>query len=83
MINLLRGARQKLARLRPVRVPDAPARPFRDLWPGNAARGARLLRGEADFAGTIRPMRLSSEGGEPWGALGASPAWRAAAHGFA
>ena len=83
MINLLRGARQKLARLRPVRVPDAPARPFRDLWPGDAARGARLLRGEADFAGTIRPMRLSSEGGEPWGALGASPAWRAAAHSFA
>lgn len=83
MINLLRGARQKLARLRPVRVPDAPSRPFRDLWPGDAARGARLLRGEADFAGTIRPMRLSSEGGEPWGALGASPAWRAAAHSFA
>ena len=55
MINLLRGARQKLARLRPVRVPDAPSRPFRDLWPGDAARGARLLRGEADFAGTIRP----------------------------
>ena len=63
MINLLRGARQKLARLRPVRVPDAPARPFRDLWPGDAARGARLLRGEADFACTIRPMRLLAEGG--------------------
>ncbi|MFN9094924.1 MAG: heparinase, partial [Alphaproteobacteria bacterium] len=83
MINLLRGARQKLARLRPVRVPDAPSRPFRDLWPGDAARGARLLRGEADFAGTIRPMRLATEGGEPWGGKGASPAWRASAHGFA
>jgi len=26
MIGILRGARQKLARLKPVRVPDAPAR---------------------------------------------------------
>ena len=83
MINILRGARQKLARLRPVRVPDAPARSFRDLWPGDAARGARLLRGEFEAAGTARPLRPGLEGAEGWDAPSGSPAWRAAAHGFA
>jgi uncharacterized heparinase superfamily protein len=83
MINILRGARQKLARLRPVRVPEAPARAFRDLWPGDAARGARLLRGEFETAGTARPLRLGLGGAEGWDAASGSPAWRAAAHGFA
>jgi uncharacterized heparinase superfamily protein len=83
MINILRGARQKLARLRPVRVPDAPARAFRDLWPGDAARGARLLRGEFEAAGTARPLRIGLGGAEGWDAPSGSPAWRAAAHGFA
>jgi uncharacterized heparinase superfamily protein len=83
MINILRGARQKLARLRPVRVPDAPARAFRDLWPGDAARGARLLRGELEVWGTARPLRIGSPAGEGWDPASGSPAWRAAAHGFA
>ncbi len=83
MINILRGARQKLARLRPVRVPEAPARAFRDLWPGDAARGARLLRGEYETAGTARPLRIGLGGAEGWDAASGSPTWRAAAHGFA
>jgi len=82
MIDFLRGARQKLARLKPVRVPEAPLRPFRDLWPGEATRGARLLRGEYEVAGTVRPLEPAEEGGEGWN-RGAGPVvWRAAAHGF-
>ncbi len=83
MINILRGARQKLARLRPVRVPEAPARAFRDLWPGDAARGARLLRGEFEVTGTARALRPGLPGAEGWDAASGSPAWRAAAYGFA
>ncbi len=33
-----------LPHLRPVRVPDASLLPVRDPWPGDAGRGARLLR---------------------------------------
>ena len=83
MIGILRGARQKLARLRPVRVPEAPARAFRDLWPGDAARGARLLRGEFETLGTARALRPGMEAAEGWDAPSGTPAWRAAAHGFA
>jgi uncharacterized heparinase superfamily protein len=83
MIGILRGARQKLARLKPVRVPEAPARAFRDLWPGDAARGARLLRGEFEVAGTARALRPGLAGAEGWDGPSGSPAWRAAAHGFA
>ena len=84
MESILRGARRFLANLKPVRVPDAPARAFRDLWPGDATRGARLLRGEFEVLGTVRPLRPSeANGGQDWGPDGGSPAWRAAAHGFA
>ncbi|MBR0682981.1 heparinase [Roseomonas eburnea] len=78
----MRGARQKLARLRPVRVPEAPARAFRDLWPGDAARGARLLRGEFETLGTARLLRPGMDGAEGWDTASGTPAWRAAAHGF-
>lgn len=83
MIGILRGARQKLARLRPVRVPEAPARAFRDLWPGDAARGARLLRGEFETLGTARALRPGMEAAEGWDPPSGTPSWRAAAHGFA
>ena len=82
MENLLRGARRFLANLKPVRVPEGPARAFRDLWPGDAARGARLLRGEFEVTGTHRPLRPSEAGGAQDWAAGSLP-WRAAAHGFA
>lgn len=82
--GVLRGARRILANLKPIRVPDGPARSFRDLWPGDAARGARLLRGEFEVMGTVRPLRPSeADGGADWGPSAGSPAWRAAAHGFA
>ncbi|MBI0434911.1 heparinase [Roseomonas sp. KE0001] len=83
----MRGARRVVAGLKPVRVPDAPARSFRDLWPGDAARGHRLLRGECEIAGTIRPLALSTEVGQGqalgWEEGGGSAIWRAAVHGFA
>jgi uncharacterized heparinase superfamily protein len=83
MEDWLRKARQVMAGLKPVKVPPAPARAFRDLWPGDAARGARLLRGECEIAGTARPLRPAEEGGEGWGPASGSVAWRAGVHGFA
>ncbi|MGG5812248.1 heparinase II/III family protein [Falsiroseomonas sp. CW058] len=84
MEGILRGARRILANLKPIRVPDGPARSFRDLWPGEAARGARLLRGEFEVAGTVRPLRpAEADGTQDWGPAGGSAHWRAAAHGFA
>jgi uncharacterized heparinase superfamily protein len=84
MENVLRGARRFLANLKPIRVPDGPARSFRDLWPGEAARGARLLRGEFEVLGTVRPLRpAEADGGADWGPAAGSATWRAAAHGFA
>ena len=83
MIGIVRGFRQKLSRLKPVRVPEAPARAFRDLWPGDPARGARLLRGEFETLGTARPLRPGLPGTEGWDSASGTTAWRAAAHGFA
>jgi uncharacterized heparinase superfamily protein len=80
MADLLRGARRFLGGLRPVKVPDAPARSFRDLWPGDAARGARLLRGEFECQGATRKLE---PGGPGWDPAAGPITWRAAAHGFA
>ncbi len=58
--SLLRNARQVIARLSSLRVtsvPDAPALPVRDPWPGEPARGARILRGEIEWMGAMRPLR--------------------------
>jgi uncharacterized heparinase superfamily protein len=77
----LRDARRAIARLpslRMGRVPDAPALPVRDPWPGEPSRGARLLRGELEVAGGIRPLRP----GGGWGDASGSTALGAAAHGF-
>src|SRR5690242_16926436 len=76
----LRDARRVIARLpnlRMGRVPDAPALPVRDPWPGDPGRGARLLRGELELAGGVRPLR---PGG--WGGPSGSLLLDAAAHGF-
>lgn len=82
--GVLRGARRILAGLKPIKVPDGPSRAFRDLWPGEAARGARLLRGEFEVLGTTRPLRPAEAGGaQDWMAPATPAAWRAAAHGFA
>jgi uncharacterized heparinase superfamily protein len=77
----LRDARRAFARLpslRMGRVPDAPALPVRDPWPGDPTRGALLLKGDLEVGGAARPLR---PGG--WGDIGGSEPLRAAAHGFA
>ncbi len=80
MRDLIRGTRRFIAGLKPVKVPDAPARSFRDLWPGDAGRGARLLRNEFEVLGTTRRLE---PGGDGWGEAAGPVTWRAAAHGFA
>jgi uncharacterized heparinase superfamily protein len=82
--NWLRTARRKMARLpslgttlRMTRVPDAPALPVRDPWPGDPARGARLLRGELEHGGVLIALRPGA-----WGDAHGSPVLRAVAHGF-
>jgi uncharacterized heparinase superfamily protein len=74
----LRGVRLAIARLplRTGRIPEAPTLPVRDPWPGDAARGARLVKGELGLAGVS--MALSPGN---WGAA-AAPLLRAAAHSF-
>jgi len=83
MAEVMRGMRRFLAGLRPVKVPDAPARSFRDLWPGDANRGARLLRGEFETAGATHRLDPAPDGPSGWDAAAGPCAWRAAAHGFA
>ena len=77
----LRELRRLMARLpRPSmsRGPDAPIQPMRDVWPGDAVRGARLLRGEMEQGGATATLQ---PGG--WATGAASPLLTAAAHGFA
>ena len=77
MRDIIRGTRRFISGLRPVKVPEAPARAFRDLWPGDANRGARLMRGEFEHLGTTH--RLDPESGAGWDAAAGPVAWRAAA----
>jgi uncharacterized heparinase superfamily protein len=62
----LRLARRRMAampRLSMVRIPDAPALPVRDPWPGDPSRGADLLRGMLELGGnaiTLRPGGFAS-----------------------
>ena len=54
MSGWMRGMRLRMARLpslRMTRVPDAPALPVRDPWPGDPARGADLLKGVLSAGG--------------------------------
>lgn len=67
----------RLPSLRMGRVPDAPALSVRDPWPGDDARGARLVKGELEFGGATHVMR---QGG--WSQIDGSPVLRAGAHGF-
>ncbi|MFT8675372.1 MAG: heparinase II/III family protein [Acetobacter sp.] len=56
-----RGARLSYALRNPVggfaRIPDAPAIVLRDLWPGNAATGERLVRNRTEFDGVARALK--------------------------
>ncbi len=60
-----------------VTIPEAPAVTVRDPWPGDAVRGARLLKGELMFYGAVRPLK---PGG--WPDAASSAALREHAHGF-
>jgi len=76
----LRSARVGFARLpglRMGRIPDAPAIPVRDPWPGDPGRGARLMKGEVELSGARSSLR---PGG--WAEAGGSASLRAQAHGF-
>jgi uncharacterized heparinase superfamily protein len=79
MTSWLREIRRQFARLPSWRlrgVPDAPALPVRDPWPGEPARGAALLRGELALGGVVAALRPG--GFAPGGGL----PMRAHAHGF-
>ena len=39
-------------------MPDAPALPVRDPWPGDAARGADLLKGLLSLGGSVVALRV-------------------------
>ncbi|KAA5613734.1 heparinase [Rhodovastum atsumiense] len=76
----MRGVRRRIARLpslRMARVPDAPALPVRDPWPGDPVRGAELLKGVLSLGGGSTVMRLGS-----FPDIKGTPGLRAAAHGF-
>ncbi len=76
----LRGARLAMARLpslRMGRVPDAPALSVRDPWPGDAAVGARLIKGELEIGHAVIHLRPNG-----WSELNGAAVPRAAAHGF-
>ena len=76
----LRDARRAIARLptlRIGRVPDAPALPVRDPWPGDPVRGDRLLKGEMVLGGAICTLRPGE-----WANSTSSAMIRAGVHGF-
>ncbi|HEX4766186.1 MAG TPA: hypothetical protein VH414_07905, partial [Lichenihabitans sp.] len=76
----LRDARRALARLpslRISRIPDAPALPVRDPWPGDPGRGARLLKGELEQGGAVRILKPGA-----WNDGSGSAVLRIAAHNF-
>jgi uncharacterized heparinase superfamily protein len=80
-MTLTRNMRLRLARLPSLRinVPEAPAVTVRDPWPGDAGRGARLLKGEILLHGSVRVFK---PGAWQTGA-GRAPALDVHAHGFA
>jgi uncharacterized heparinase superfamily protein len=80
MTGWVRSVRRRLARLPSLsmtRVPDAPALPVRDPWPGDAARGADLLKGMLSLGGSVVELRVGG-----FADIGGTPMLRAAAHGF-
>ena len=67
----------RLPSLRMGRVPDAPALSVRDPWPGDATRGAQLIKGVMEIGGATQPLRQSG-----WNQLGGSAVLRTGAHSF-
>ena len=75
----MRDARRAFAKLPALRgrIPDGPSLPVRDLWPGDAGRGTRLLKGELEVGGSVLALRPGS-----WAEPAKSDALLAAAHSF-
>ena len=76
----IRDARRAIARmpsLRMTRIPDAPALPVRDPWPGDPVRGARLLKGELEQGGGVRVLAPGT-----WDEKGSSAVLQSEVHGF-
>ncbi len=75
-----RWLRRTLARMPQIglsRVPDAPLPHVRDPWPGDALRGAGLLKGELELGGVIGRLLPGQ-----FERFAGPSALRAAAHGF-
>lgn len=68
----------KLRHIRPLAGPDVPALPLRDPWPGDPARGARLVKSELEFGGALLPIHHDIFADTP----GCSRVLRANLHGF-
>jgi uncharacterized heparinase superfamily protein len=68
----------RLQNLRPSTGPDAPALSLRDPWPGDPARGARLVKAELEFGGAVLPLHQDIFAAAP----GATRLLRAHLHGF-
>ena len=80
MTSWVRGLRRRMARLPSLsmtRVPDAPALPVRDPWPGDPARGAELLKGVLSLGGSAMALRAGG-----FADASSTQMLRAAAHGF-
>lgn len=58
--NQARNWFSRLQHIRPGGGPDAPALALRDPWPGDPARGARLVISELEFGGTVLPINHRS-----------------------
>ncbi len=72
-----RLALSEFSRLGGRHIPDAPALPVRDPWPGDPARAARIMRGEFDHQGGARPLKADG-----WSDEIGSDLLRSALHGF-
>ena len=65
------------------RVPEAPQQAIRDLWQGDPAIGARLMKGELHYRGAMCPISVVSVASIGHGGEGTvSPAMRAYGQGF-
>ena len=89
MTDWLRNIRRAIARMPPIaarlglgRVPDGPAQPTRDPWPGDPARGAILMRGTFELAGGSLTLRLGGNSGGGFASITGNPILLAGAHGF-
>ena len=78
-LRWVRDARRAMAKMPALRgrIPDGPTLPVRDLWPGDPARGERLLKGELDHGGAVLRLKPAQ-----WGDPDSAPVLLAAAHGF-